>query len=72
MLFTLTTFGAIFDNRKYALRLERIRLVLMLLLSQPLILKKSFFLFQAHFNIQILLLLSFISTFCFQPSGKLI
>ncbi|CAF4207076.1 unnamed protein product, partial [Adineta steineri] len=37
MLFTLTTFGAIFDNRKYALRLERIRLVLMLLLSQPLI-----------------------------------
>ncbi|CAF0733519.1 unnamed protein product [Rotaria sordida] len=62
LLYTLQTFGAIFDQKKNALHLERIRLILMLILPR-LTLIKSLFLLQTHLIIQIAIVLSFIATF---------
>ncbi|CAF4351923.1 unnamed protein product, partial [Adineta steineri] len=66
LLFTLTTFGAIFDQKKYALNLERIRLISMLILPQFTAMK-SLFLFQSHLIIQIFIILSFLATFFITP-----
>lgn len=53
-------------SRPYALQLERIRLISMLILPQISLIKSLFFL-QTHLIIQILVILSFIATFFIVP-----
>ncbi|CAF5130006.1 unnamed protein product, partial [Rotaria sp. Silwood1] len=62
LIYTLQTFGAIFDQKKNALHYERFRLILMLLLPR-LTLIKSLFLLQTHLIIQIAIVLSIFATF---------
>ncbi len=69
-LFILISFKEIFcfffSYRNYALHLERIRLILMLILPQITSIK-SLFLLQTHLLIQIFVILSFIATFFIVP-----
>ncbi|UJR33263.1 hypothetical protein I4U23_020718 [Adineta vaga] len=66
LLFTLTTFGAIYDQKKYGLNLERLRLLSMLILPQFKMIQ-SLFLLQTHLFVQIFIILSFFATFLITP-----
>ncbi|CAF3091976.1 unnamed protein product [Rotaria socialis] len=68
LIFTLKTFGAIFDQKKHALHYERIRLILMLILPR-LTIVQSLFLLQTHLFVQIAILLSFLATFFFTQAA---